>query len=333
MTSSADKRIVGEAAIIGEYFAPLTEADGGAAGLLDDCATLSPEPGTDLVVTTDSLIEGVHFFPGDVPAFKALAVNVSDLIAKGAAPQRYLLTLALPEPPTHAFMSRFTAELGEAQRAFRCHLIGGDTDRTPGPFTITIAAIGVLPAGTIIRRSTALPGDIVAVTGTIGDAALGLALRQNPARFDAAALSADQVAHLVARFDRPVPRLAAAALVRNYARASMDVSDGLAKDLGRLVTTSGVGANVNLDDVPLSEAAQILCERGLSRREALIAGGEDYEVLFTLPPERWTQMSQAARQSAVPITRLGVITESAGVTWRGVAGETLQLTAQGWDHF
>lgn len=333
MNASADDRLVGEAAIIAEFLAPLTQGDVGAAGLTDDCASLSPEPGMDLIVTTDSLIEGVHFFPGDVPAFKALAVNVSDLIAKGARPERYLLTLALHEPPTRAFMSKLSAGLAQAQNEFGCRLIGGDTDRTPGPFTLTITAIGVLPSGSIVRRSAACAGDFVAVTGTIGDAGLGLALRKDPARALAAGLNEQQAAELVARYDRPVPHVSMAALVRAYASAAMDVSDGLAKDLGRLVAASGVGADVRLDAVPLSNSARLMCERAEVPIEHLVASGEDYEVLFTVPPERWVEMAAAAQDRGVPVARLGVITQAGSVTWRGGDYRPLQLPAKGWDHF
>lgn len=333
MNASADDRLVGEAAIVGEFLAPLTEGDEGAAGLTDDCASLSPRPGTDLVVTTDSLIEGVHFFPGDVPAFKALAVNVSDLIAKGALPERYLLTLALNKSPTRAFMSRLVDGLAQAQREFGCRLIGGDTDHTPGPFTMTITAIGALPSRTIVRRSTARPGDIIAVTGTIGDAGLGLALRQDPACAVAAGLGELQSAELVARFDRPVPRLGTAALVREFASAAMDVSDGLAKDLGRLVAASGVGADVRLDAVPLSNAARAMCERGAVRRENLIASGEDYEVLFTLSADKWARLEAVASKQKIPVRKFGSITPGPGVTWRDAQGRPLQLQSVGWDHF
>ncbi|HRY06780.1 MAG TPA: thiamine-phosphate kinase [Hyphomicrobiaceae bacterium] len=333
MSTSADQRLHSEAAIIGEFFAPLCEGDEGAGGLSDDCAVLSPSPGTDLVITTDSLIEGVHFFPGDVPAFKALAVNVSDLIAKGAVPERYLLTIALPEAPTRAFMTRLADGLAQAQRAFSCRLVGGDTDRTPGPFTLTITAIGTLPAGSIVRRNTARPGDIIAVTGTIGDAGLGLALRRDLAGGASAGLARAQVDDLIARFDRPVPRIAAAALVRRYASAAMDISDGLAKDLGRLVAASGIGADVRLDAVPLSKAAHIMCAHGGVRRQDLIASGEDYEVLFTLPSERWAEALALAAECGVPVTQVGVMTQAAGVVWRDDEGKPVRLTTEGWDHF
>ena len=158
----------------------------------------------------------------------------------------------VPEPPTRAFITRLAEGLAEAQQTFGCHLIGGDTDRTPGPFTLTITAIGSLPAGSAVRRTTARPGDVIAVTGTIGDAGLGLALRKDPKRARQAGLSADHAAFLISRFEKPVPRLAAAALVRDFATAAMDVSDGLAKDLARMASASGTGANIQIDKVPLN---------------------------------------------------------------------------------
>jgi thiamine-monophosphate kinase len=327
------ERLEGEASIIAEFFAPLTDGDPGAAGLVDDCAVLTLAPATDLVVTTDSLVEGVHFLPGDIPSFKALAVNVSDLIAKGATPERYLLNLALPEPPTRAFMTRLAEGLAEAQRTFGCHLIGGDTDRTPGPFTLTITAIGSLPAGSVVRRTTARPGDIIAVTGTIGDAGLGLALRKDPKRARQAGLSADYAAFLISRFEKPVPRLAAAALVRDFATAAMDVSDGLAKDLARMASASGTGANIQIDKVPLSDGARIMCSQGFVRREDLIASGEDYEVLFTLPTDRWPALQSVASTTGVPVTALGTMTQDDGVSWRDSYGGAMPLTTGGWDHF
>lgn len=330
---SADEIVHGEAAIIAEFLAPLTEGDAGAASLTDDCALIAPRPGFDLVVTTDSLIEGVHFFPGDVPAFKALAVNVSDLVAKGAVPERYLLTLALPERPTRTFMTCLAAGLADAQQAFGCHLVGGDTDRTPGPFTLTITAIGAIPSGGIVRRNAARAGDIVVVTGTIGDASLGLSLRKDPSRAVRAGLNANQAAYLVARYDRPVPRLAAGPLVREYAHASMDVSDGLAKDLARLVSASRLGARVSLYDVPLSDAARAMCNKGATTREDLISGGEDYEVLFTVAADRWPMLEASANERGVPIARLGTITEGQGVIWHDGDGKTLPIGRDGWDHF
>lgn len=330
--ASGDERLHGEAAIIA-FLVPLTAGDAGAAGLADDCAVLTPEPGTELALTTDSLIEGVHFFPGEVPSFKALAVNVSDLLASGATPYRYLLNLALPEPPTTSFMRQFTAGLAAAQAQFGCCLVGGDTDRTPGPFTITITAIGKLPAGKAVRRSTARAGDLVVVTGTIGDAGLGLLLRRELSRSLATHLTEEHRSFLVARHQRPCPNVATAELVRCYASAAMDISDGLAKDLRRLARASGVGADVDMSRVPLSAAAASFCADAGVSRQRLITAGEDYELAMAVPPERWLALQSAAGGLGIAVTAIGTITQGSEVVWRDAEGRRLPLDSEGWDHF
>lgn len=330
---SPDDILTSEAAIIGEFLAPLTQGDAGACGLEDDCAVLAPEPGTDLVLTTDSLVEGVHFLAGDVPAFKALAVNVSDLIAKGAVPRAYLMNLTLPSAPTRGFMQLLVEGLAEAQVAFGCHLVGGDIDRTPGPFAITITAIGAVPAGRAVRRSGARAGDVVVVTGSIGGAALGLRLQLEPLGALAGALKTAEWAHLVARFERPRPRLASAALVRDFASAAMDVSDGLAKDLERLAQASGVMAEAQLAAVPVSAAAGKALGAGLVDRQALIAGGEDYEVLMTVPQARLAALEAAAVAAGVAVTVIGRIEQGSGIVWRDEDGRAVPLARTGWDHF
>ena len=169
--------MTGEADIIQRFFAPLAAGFDGAFGLKDDAAAIIPPPGCEIVVTVDAVAAGVHFFPDDAASdigWKALAVNVSDLIAKGAAPQAYDMSLALPDMPDDAWLLGFATGLGEAQRAFGITLIGGDTDRRPGPLSVTITAIGIIPAGRIVRRATAKVGDHVFVSGTLGDSALGL---------------------------------------------------------------------------------------------------------------------------------------------------------------
>lgn len=330
---SADELIFGEERIIAEFLAPLTMGEAGALGLKDDCAVVMPPPGHELVLTTDSLIEGVHFLPGDVPAFKALAVNVSDLVAKGAMPRAYLLTLALPSTPTRAFMQQLVGELGKAQSAFGCHLVGGDTDRTPGLFTLTIAALGVVLQGQSVRRSGAREGDLVFVTGSIGDAFLGLRLRRNPGLADAAKLDAAARQYLLERFSRPAPLLATAALVRRYARAAMDVSDGLVKDLSRLAAASQVKAIAHVERVPVSGPAARMVEAAVVARDDLVTGGEDYEVLFTVAPEQVEAMNQFAARNAISVTQIGEVVAGAGVEWRNLSGGRIEFTVGGWDHF
>lgn len=323
----------GEAEIIETYLRPLTRGHRAARGLLDDCAVLAPPDGAEIVLTTDSLIEGVHFLPGDVPGFKALAVNVSDLVAKGADPLGYLLTLGLHNRPTKAFMRRLCEGLGAAQDAFGCVLLGGDTDLTPGSFTLTIAALGALPTGTAVSRSGARPGDRLVVTGTIGDATLGLALRQDQALSSRWELDDSEVRLLTQRYDAPVPHVAFAALLRSHASAALDVSDGLAKDASRMAAASGVGLNLQLACVPVSDAARRVITAGGSCIERLISGGEDYEVLAAVNPSQMDALTQGAAAAGIRLTDIGEVTEGEGLALTDAAGRTIELARLGWDHF
>src|SRR6185436_18937693 len=251
------EKLHSEEAII-RVLAPLAQGFAGAFDLRDDCALITPAPGTELVLKVDPVAEGVHFLADDAPediAWKALAVNVSDLAAKAARPLGYLLALSFPAAPAADWLSRFAAGLAEAQARFGCHLIGGDTDRRPGPLTVTMTVIGEVEQGRMVRRGTARAGDAVLVSGTLGDAALGLALRKDPALAAAWGLTPAEAEHLRRRYARPEPRLALAGALRDHASAAMDISDGLAKDLARLCTTSGCAARVRFADLPLSAAA------------------------------------------------------------------------------
>lgn len=333
MAREGDDDVVGgETELIQQYLAPLTDDNDGALGLADDCAYLTPEPGFDLVLTTDSMVEGIHFLPGDVPGFKVLAVNVSDLVAKGAQPVGYLLTLGLAAMPTRKLMIKLTTGLGAAQMAFGCSLLGGDTDLTGGPLTITVAMIGRVPHGAMVRRDGARPGDIVYVTGTIGDATLGLRLRQSPDLLESWRLSAREAASLLARFETPRPPVAAADVLRRLASAAMDVSDGLAKDFLTLCRTSRVGGTIRLGEVPLSAPARLVMERGGIAIEDLIAGGEDYEVLATVTPANAAQFEASMAASGIRATPIGVIEADSGCRFIGAEGVPVRLTSVGWDH-
>src|SRR5580704_7148056 len=236
----------GEDHLIARYFRPLA-TDPGALGLLDDAATITPPPGSDVVLKADAIVGGVHFFPDDPPdmiAKKALRVNLSDLAAKGASPAGFLLSLALPRTVGGDWLEAFARGLGEDVQAYDCPLLGGDTDRTPGPVTISIAAFGLLPCGTMVRRSGARPGDLVVVTGTIGDAALGLLVRRDPDTAGRWRLDHRQRDHLIGRYLLPQPRNAVAEALRQHASAAMDVSDGLVGDLGKLCAVSGMAADI-----------------------------------------------------------------------------------------
>ena len=273
----------GEDDLIARYFRPLA-TDPGALGLVDDAA-LVKSSGDDLVVTTDAIVEGVHFLPNDPPdtiARKALRVNLSDLAAKGAVPAGFVLTLALREP-NEQWLAPFARALGEDAAAFNCPVLGGDTVSTPGPLMISITAFGRVPPGEMVRRTGAKPGDRIAVTGTIGDAALGLRILKG----EGEGIDPPSRDFLIQRYRVPQPRNALATAIRMHASGAMDVSDGLAGDLTKLCAASGVSAVVNLADVPLSAPVRLLVAAGSSSIEAAVSGGDDYEVLCTVPENRW----------------------------------------------
>jgi len=327
---------VSEEEIIGEFWAPLAAGFAGAFRLKDDCAAIAPPPGCDLVVTTDGLIEGVHFFPGepaDAIAWKALAVNISDLVAKGAAPLAYVMSLALPAPD-RAWLKAFAGGLRTAQDAFGCALIGGDTDRTPGPLGVSITAFGTVPAGGMLRRSSAQPGDAVYVSGTIGDAALGLALRRDPTLARRCGLDSAGQAFLEARFSRPRPPVDLRGALLGYASAAMDVSDGLVKDFDRFCRASQAGGKIHATAVPLSAPARAILAAGRTQLADLITGGEDYEVLAAVGPQAVAEFEAAAAAAGTPVTRIGLIEEAAqGVRVCDGSGQSMAFKRTGWDHF
>ena len=323
-----DHNTSGEDDLIAHYFQPLA-TDPGAFGLIDDAAILKGG-NDDLVVTTDAIVEGVHFLADDPPeaiARKALRVNLSDLAAKGAAPAGFLLTLALRNV-NDSWLTPFARALGEDARAFACPLLGGDTVSTPGPLMISITAFGRVPPGKMVRRSGAAAGDAVVVTGTIGDATLGLAaLKQgSPA--------ADAHQALVARYRVPQPRVGLASIVREHASAAMDVSDGLAGDLAKLCKASGVSAQIELERVPLSPEARAQLTAKATTIEALISGGDDYEILCTVPEGRLSAFMAAAKPAGVAVTAIGVIREGAAPPrFVGPDGREVTLKRGSFSHF
>ena len=325
----------GEEAII-RVLAPLAQGFAGAFDLRDDCALITPAPGTELVLKVDPVAEGVHFLADDAPediAWKALAVNVSDLAAKAARPLAYLMALSFPAAPTADWLSRFAAGLAEAQARFGCHLIGGDTDRRPGPLTVTMTVIGEVEHGRMVRRGTARVGDTVFVSGTLGDAALGLALRKDPALAAAWGLSPAEAEHLHRRYARPEPRLALAGALRDHASAAMDISDGLAKDLARLCAASGCAARVRFADLPLSSAAAKALAGDPTLIQRIVAGGDDYEILATVPAEQTPAFQAEAAAAGVPATQVGAMFAGAEVVIEDRNGQPLTLDRTGWDHF
>jgi thiamine-monophosphate kinase len=318
-----------------ELFRPMAK-NPGAFALLDDAAVVAPPPGSDVVLKTDAIVGGVHFFhddPADAVAKKALRVNLSDLAAKGAEPLGFLLTLLLPAEADEKWAARFARGLAEDAEKFRCPLFGGDTDRTPGPITISIAAFGHVPRGKMVRRAGAKPGDLIVVTGTIGDAALGLMLRREPgnptfARLDSAARS-----QLADRYLLPQPRNAIALAIREHASASIDVSDGLAGDLTKLAAVSGVVASLNAKLVPLSDGARAVLQAEPKLIEQILSGGDDYEIAATVPENRLGALQAAASAAGIGLTTIGRIEQGEGIAITGLDGKPLTLRRGSYSHF
>jgi thiamine-monophosphate kinase len=325
--------MTGEGHIIQTYFAPLAAGFPGALGLRDDAAAIMPPSGYDVVVTVDAVAAGVHFFADDDAAdvgWKALAVNVSDLIAKGAAPHAYVMSVAFPALPDADWLGAFARGLGEAQAAFGLSLIGGDTDRRPGPLSVTITAFGLVPSGRMVRRATARAGDHIFVSGTLGDSALGLALRAGSASY---AVSAVHRAALIGRYLRPAPPLAIVPALRDFASASMDISDGLIKDLTRMCDASGVGARVDLTALPLSDSARAVVASQADALGIVATGGDDYQVLACVPPDAVAGFKAGAQAAGIMVSEIGEIVASAEVVVTGENGEPMDLVATGYDHF
>jgi thiamine-monophosphate kinase len=318
----------GEDDLIARYFRPIA-THAGARGLIDDAAVLAASS-DDLVVTTDAVVAGVHFLPDDPPdtiARKALRVNLSDLAAKGAEPAGFVMTLALTAADPD-FLQPFAQALGEDAQTFGCPLLGGDTVRTPGPLSVSITAFGRVPPGSMVGRSGARPGDRIVVSGTIGDAALGLALLQGRLAAEQGG-SADP---LIARYRVPQPRVALALAVRDHTSAAMDVSDGLIGDLAKLCRASGVSASVEAARVPVSAAARDL---GFAEELQLrLGGGDDYEILCTVPPLRFDMFCAAAAAAAIPVTEIGeIVAGDDEPVVRDGEGRTISFATASFAHF
>jgi thiamine-monophosphate kinase len=327
-TESAEDRL------IARYFRPLATAPG-AFGLVDDAAALTPPPGCDLVLTTDGVIAGVHFFPDDRPgdvARKALRMNLSDLAAKGARPLGFLLSLALPPGADDAWLGAFVAGLGDDAARYGCPLFGGDTDHTPGLASASIAAFGAVPHGKMVRRSTARAGDCIVVTGTIGDAALGLKLRRDHALAQRWRLTDAAAAHLEQRYLLPQPRNALADAVLHHASAAIDVSDGLVGDVAKLCRASAVAADIDLSRLPLSDAAHAAITADPTLLETALTGGDDYEIALTLAPEKLSEFRAAARTANVAVTEIGRVQAGEGARFMR-DGKALAFTRASYSHF
>ena len=318
--------------LIARLFKPLA-TDPGALGLTDDAALLTPPPGHDLVLTTDAVIAGVHFFPDEAPgdvARKALRVNLSDLTAKGARPLGFLLSLALPKDTSETWLDGFAHGLGADIKDYSCALFGGDTDRTPGPLSVSIMMIGTVPHGTMVKRAGANAGDKILVTGTIGDAALGLGLRRDRGKWK---LKSPERDHLVARYRLPQPRVALADALRAHAAAAMDISDGLAGDLAKLCRVSGVSAQIEVQKVPLSDAVRAVLDADPAALEIVLTGGDDYEILCVVSPDKAAALKAAASAVKVAITEIGTVGTGEGARLLGANGKALDYARPSFSHF
>ena len=326
-----------ESELITRYFAPLARAFPGAYGLLDDAAVISPASDNELVVKTDTIVGGIDFLPDEpvnLIARKALRVNLSDLAAKGAVPRAYLLDLVLPNTVDELWIAAFVAGLAHDQAEYGMHLIGGDMSSTSGPITIAVTVFGEAPIGRIIRRGGAQRDDTVFVTGTIGDAALGLSvLRARPSTLDAASTT-----FLIDRYRLPEPRVALGPQLIGIATAGLDVSDGLVADLRHLCEVSRLSAVIEARLVPLSSAARVAIAGDPHCLATALTGGDDYEILFTAPPAASARIGELSRLFGVPITPIGRMTGLSEVDLPRVVvldnlGLPLSFASEGWTHF
>jgi thiamine-monophosphate kinase len=303
----------------------------GAYGLLDDVAIVPAKAGMDLVVTKDTIVEGVHFLPSDPPemvARKLLRVNVSDIAAKGAKPAGYFLSAAFRKDGAAACALAFARGLARDQALFGMTLFGGDTVTTPGPATYSCTMFGYALRGRVIRRGGAKPGDDLWVTGTIGDSGAGLALWR-----DASAPDTPDARWLKTRYQLPEPPVAFGAGLTGLASAAMDVSDGLAQDAGHLAQVSGVALRIEIGSVPLSPQLMRIQGDTLPIRQAAVQAGDDYQILFTAPPRKRAAIEALAAKNIVRATRIGRAETGTGVDLRDKKGRRIRLKRTGYTHF
>jgi thiamine-monophosphate kinase len=326
--------VAGEFELIARHFARLSKGAAGAFALENDAALLDLEADQSLVVTIDTLVAGRHFRtqdPPDLVAGKLLRVNLSDLAAMGARPKGYVLAASWPDDVDEAWIEAFARGLSADQANFGITLLGGDTTATPGPMTLSLTAFGVSPRGRALVRSGARIGDLVCVSGYIGDAALGLKVLTGALR----KLPEETRAYLVSAYQRPEPRLDLgwALLESGLATAALDVSDGLVGDLAHIAEASSLAAQIEVESVPLSEAARRILAAEPGALSDLLTGGDDYELLFTLAPARRGELTGLSEALGLPLTVIGRMEPGTGVSVFDEEGRTIPLARTGWTHF
>ena len=317
-----------EFSLINRYFSACGAAGNDTLlGVGDDCALLAPPTGEVLAVTTDTLLAGVHF-PLDSPARliaqRALAVNLSDMAAMGATPRWFQLALTMPSADQD-WLAEFSAGLNAMACQFNCTLVGGDTTR--GPLTISITLMGTVPSSQALKRSGAKPGDVIYVSGSLGDGAGGLAAIEG--RLSA---GSEDAAYLEGRFWQPQPRIAQGLAIRAFASAAIDISDGLLADLGHIAKASQVGAVLEIDKLPLSQALQraVGLEQG---RSWALTGGDDYELCFTVPADGAAHCQRLINEGLLMAAPIGQIDEGSGVRCVDEHGQAVDVECSGYKHF
>jgi len=320
--------------IIEQLFASLTLGDPRALGLKDDAAVLGLPEGREMVVTSDCLVAGVHFRPQDPPesiARKALRVNFSDLAGMGATPTGAFLAAAFPRDVCDDWLEAFALGLKEDIELFDAPLLGGDTVATPGPLTLTVTALGTVAKGRALRRSGAKAGDVIFVSGSLGDSAIGLKILSE----EISLTNEKHKTYLSGRYLRPEPRtqFGAALSELDGVGGGMDVSDGLVQDLGHICAASGLGARVELDRLPLSAAAQSVLEVSPDLIDIVLTGGDDYELLFTVREDAARTATDLAKSLGLRLTPIGVIEAGQGVRVLRPDGGQWKAARTGYRHF
>ena len=313
------------------FFKPLATHEA-ALELLDDVAILSPKAGMQIILTTDAISQGIHFIGDEPPseiAQKLMRVNLSDIAAKGGVPIGYLLDIMLPRELTDEWFENFASGLARDQKEFGLSLLGGDTISTSGTPSFSMTMIGEVPNGKALLRSGAKAGDAIVVSGNLGEGAAGLLASCKKL----SAISDIDAAYLISRYRLPQPRLAAGRAMQNIANASMDISDGLMQDLGHMCKASGVGATVHVETIPITASIRKLWLSGDMTTEDIVAGGDDYELLFALPPAQISNLPKLSKKAGAPLTIIGEFTDAHSDVRLQRDGNLVSLTKQGYSHF
>lgn len=308
-----------EFSLIQKYFVPLTQARAEALGLKDDAAVLKVPAGREMAVTSDTLSAGVHFLENEKPeyiAHRALRVNLSDLAAMGAEPYAYQMCLAFPAKPREAWMRPFCAALAKDQKEFGIFCCGGDTTVIKGPLTVTITAFGLVPKGRAVMRGGAKPGDALVITGSVGDAFAGLRILRGKS----------------GAYQKPVPRVAVAGIIRRYAGAAADISDGLIADVGHICAASGCAAEIDLAQVEFSRAVEKFISTGAMTIVDALTGGDDYELALAVPGKNLDELLGALRRNGLKPQVIGEFAKGKGVRVFS-EGREVKIRKAGWRHF